>query len=113
MDEKGFLIGTLIKAKRIFSQRAFEASRVDNIVQDGNREQITIIATICADGLYLLFSLIYAAISGNLQDFQLQDFKPNEYPCFFTLLLTGWMNNELGFIQLTKIFNHKTKQKAC
>jgi hypothetical protein len=32
MDEKGFLIGALIKAKRIFSRRAFEAGRVDYMV---------------------------------------------------------------------------------
>jgi hypothetical protein len=38
------------------------------MVQDGNREWITVVATICADGLYLSPSLIYAAISGNLQD---------------------------------------------
>jgi hypothetical protein len=66
MDEKGFLIGALIKAKRIFSWRAFKAGRVNYIVQDGNREWITIIATIYADGLYLLPSLIYTTISSNL-----------------------------------------------
>ena len=68
MDEKGFLIGALIKARRIFSWRAFEAGRVDYIIQDGSREWITLVATICADGSYLLPGLIYPAISGNLQD---------------------------------------------
>ena len=38
IDEKGFLISVFIKTKRIFSQRAFEASRVNYIVQDSNRE---------------------------------------------------------------------------
>jgi hypothetical protein len=32
MDEKGFLIGALTKARRIFSRRAFEAGRVDYII---------------------------------------------------------------------------------
>ena len=113
MDEKGFLISALIKARRIFSQRAFEAGRVDYMVQDGSREWITLVATICANGLYLSPSLIYLVISSNLQDFWLQDFKPNKYPCFFTLSPTGWTNNELGSMWLTKIFNRETKQKAC
>jgi len=68
MDKKEFPVGALIKAKRIFSWRAFEAGRVNYIVQDGSREWITLIATICANGSYLLPSLIYAAISSNLQD---------------------------------------------
>ena len=66
MDKKGFLIGALIKARRIFSWKAFKASRVNYMVQDGSREWITLIATIYADGLYLLPSLIYPAIFGNL-----------------------------------------------
>jgi len=36
MDEKGFLIGFLQKSKCIFSKRAFEAGRVNNVIQDGN-----------------------------------------------------------------------------
>ena len=66
MDEKEFLIGVLTKARRIFSWRAFEAGRVDYMVQDGSREWITLVATICADGLYLSPGLIYPAISSNL-----------------------------------------------
>jgi Tc5 transposase DNA-binding domain len=50
MDEKGFLIGQLSKVRRVFTRNAYEAGRVEHVMQDGNREWITLIATICADG---------------------------------------------------------------
>ena len=71
MDKKGFLIGFFQKAKRIFIKKAFEAKRIKYMVQNGNREWIIIIVTICADGLSLLPALIYQAVSDNIQDTQL------------------------------------------
>nr|POE44882.1 hypothetical protein CFP56_78934 [Quercus suber] len=68
MDEKGFLLGFLTKAKRIFSKQAFESKRMLGNIQDGNREWITIIATICADGTAIAPALIYKGSTGNLQD---------------------------------------------
>lgn len=68
MDKKGFLIGFLKKSRRVFAKKAYNAGRASNIVQDGNREWITILAAICADGTRLLPGLIYQAVSGNIQD---------------------------------------------
>jgi hypothetical protein len=59
MDEKGFLIGALQKVKRVFTKKVFEAGRLKHVVQDGNREWITVLATICADGSTLSPALIY------------------------------------------------------
>jgi hypothetical protein len=59
MDEKGFLIGFLQKARRVFTKEAFDSGRLRNISQDGNREWITVLATICADGTTLSPGLIY------------------------------------------------------
>ena len=59
IDEKGFLIGLLNKIKRIFTKMAFEAGRLKHVIQDGNREWIILLATICADGIRLLPALIY------------------------------------------------------
>jgi hypothetical protein len=59
MDEKGFLTGSLTKAKRIFTKQWFENQQLLGNVRDGSREWITIIATICADGTALPPSLIY------------------------------------------------------
>ena len=89
MDEKGFLIGILSKLKRIFSKNAWEKTSLIGAGQDGNREWITIIATICADGSNLSPGLIYQAVSGNIQDSWLQDFDPKEHPAFFASSPTG------------------------
>ena len=66
MDEKGFLVGMLTKLKRVFFKAAFESGRVKNTIQDGNREWITVLATICADGTTLSPGLIYQAVSGDI-----------------------------------------------
>ncbi len=68
MDEKGFLIGILSKMKRIFSKRRYKEGGIRQTIQDGNREWITIIAYICADGSSLTPALIYQALTGNIQD---------------------------------------------
>ena len=68
MDEKGFLIGVLLKMKRVFSCRRYEEGGIKQIIQDGNREWITTIACICADGTSLTPALIYQALTRNIQD---------------------------------------------
>ena len=112
MDEKGFLIGILSKMKRIFSRRRYEEGSIKQIIQDGNREWITTIAAICADGSALSLGLIYQATTGLIQDSWLQDFDPNAHSCFFASSPSGWTNNELGFQWLTQIFERETKPKA-
>ena len=67
MDEKGFLIGVMKKSKRIFTKSAYSPKQLLGHVQDGNREWITVLATICADGSWLPPGLIYKASTGNLQ----------------------------------------------
>ena len=68
MDEKGFLNGILSKSKRVFSREQYERGKFKSMLQDGNREWITSIACICADGSTLTPALIYQAVSGNVQD---------------------------------------------
>jgi hypothetical protein len=112
MDEKGFLIGVLSKAKRIFSRRQYEKGGLKQRLQDGNREWITTVACICADGTSLSSGLIYQAVSGDIQDTWLQDFNPNDHHCFFTSSPSGWTNDELGYAWLTTLFDRETKAKA-
>jgi hypothetical protein len=50
MDEKGFSLGTMTKQHRIFTKEAVKGGRIKGFSHDGNREWITILATICADG---------------------------------------------------------------
>ncbi|KAI9034731.1 uncharacterized protein KD926_006352 [Aspergillus affinis] len=112
MDEKGFLIGVLAKGKRIFSKKAFERDGMKQRLQDGNREWITTIACICADGTSLSPGLIYQAVSSKLQDSWLQDFEVSQHKCFFASSPSGWTNDELGYAWLRDIFDRETKAKA-
>ena len=59
MDEKGFLIGVLNKSKRIYTKSEAVRGRLFGASQDGNREWITTIASVCADGTSLPLGLIY------------------------------------------------------
>ena len=67
MDEKGFLIGITSKSKRLFSRRMWEKKEVTASLQDGNREWITLLACVCADGTALPPSLIYQAAGKAIQ----------------------------------------------
>ena len=112
MDEKGFLLGMLQKGKRYFSRRKYEETGLKQRLQDGNREWITSIGAICADGTALSPTLIYQAVSGNVQDTWLQDYDPQEQKCYFTSSQSGWTNDKIGYTWLVNTFDRETKAKA-
>ena len=112
MDEKGFLIGFLTKSKRVFTKATFEKKRLLGAIRDGNRDWITVLATICADGTWIAPALIYQAVTGNLQDSWLQDFDGRGDKAFIASSATGWTNDELGMQWLEKVFDRETKKKA-
>ena len=112
MDEKGFLIGHLQKVKRIFPKALMRTHKLLGTGQDGSRQWITLVATICADGSSLSPALIYKAVSGDIQDTWLQDYRPNEHPCWFASSLNGWTSNELGMSWLQSLFDTQTSEKA-
>ena len=49
MDEKGFLIGRITKARRVFSKHLKASRKLLGAGQDGSREWITVVATICGE----------------------------------------------------------------
>lgn len=49
MDEKGFMIGVIGRAKRLFSRRQWEKKEVTAALQDGNRKWIMVLAAVCGD----------------------------------------------------------------
>jgi len=106
MDEKGFLIGVLQKTKRVWSK----STEIRGAGQDGNREWITIVATVCMDGSSLPPTVIYQSDSGNLQDAWLEDFSSEDV--FFTTSPNGWTSNSLAINWLTEVFDRHTKGKA-
>lgn len=112
MDEKGFLIGFLTKAKRIFTKQWYESDHLLGNIQDGNREWVTLVATICADGTALPPGLIYMAKTGDIQDSWVQDLDADTHTAQFASSPSGWTNDELGFEWLVKIFDQHSKTKA-
>ena len=112
MDEKGFLIGHLQKSRRIFPKALMQQQKLLGTGQDGSREWITLIATICADGSSLPPALIYKAVSGDLQDSWLQDYDPQEHACWFASSPNGWTSDQLGLSWLQSLFDKQTSDKA-
>lgn len=112
MDEKDALIGRLQKTQRVFAKDLYKQGRLVGAGQDGSREWITVVATICADGTSLSPTLIYKAVSGNLRDAWLDDFEPSRQSCYFTSSPNGWTSDELGYSWLTGLFEKETVIKA-
>lgn len=105
------MIGKLQKTRRIFNLEHWASGKLRGAGEDGNREWITLVACICADGSYLPPSIIYSAKTGNLQTTWLEDFDPKEHTCHFASSEKGWTNDKLGFKWL-EIFDRYTKAKA-
>ncbi|KAF2821576.1 hypothetical protein CC86DRAFT_426990, partial [Ophiobolus disseminans] len=68
MDEKGFHLGRGEGSTRIFSRDLWESGGCWQPIADGNREWMTVIAAVCADGSALPPSVLYAATSSNIQE---------------------------------------------
>ena len=68
MDEKGFLLGILQKTQRIYSAKELRKGLLKGAGQDGNREWITMLGSICMDGTPIPPALIYQADSKDLQN---------------------------------------------
>jgi hypothetical protein len=111
MDEKGCMLGILTRSKRVFSRRLYEEGKIKAHVQDGNREWITLLACICADGSALAPALIYQSASGSIQDTWLQAMRPEDR-VYISSSPSGWTNNDIGLSWLKKVFDRSTKEKA-
>ena len=112
MDEKGFIIGVLRKMRRVYSKEAFQKGNIIAAGQDGNREWITLVASICMDGSWIPPTLIYQAVSGDVQNTWVTEVNPIDHNVHFASTATGWTNENLGFEWLTNIFDRFTKGKA-
>jgi hypothetical protein len=112
MDEKGFMLGVLTRSKRVFSKRLYKEGKIKAHIQDGNREWITLLACICADGSALEPAIIYQSTSGSIQDSWLQAFDPDDHRARFASSPSGWTNNDIGLAWLKQVFDRATKAKA-
>jgi hypothetical protein len=77
----------------------------------GNREWITLLACICADGSALAPALIYQSGSGSIQDTWLQALRPEDQ-VYISSSPSGWTNNDIGLSWLKQVFDRSTKEKA-
>jgi hypothetical protein len=112
MDEKGFLLGTIGKSKRIFSKTLWEQGGVKKSMQDGNSEWITTVACICADGSALPPVLLFASNNSTLQCTWVKDIKATKHSAHIGSTPTGWSNDEMGLDWLKNVFDRYTKTKA-
>jgi hypothetical protein len=64
--EKGFLIGLARNLQRIMTKKDYDSGKITSAKQDGSREFISLLASICTDGTKLPPVLIYKGASGDL-----------------------------------------------
>jgi hypothetical protein len=105
------LIGLCQSVKRIITKEAYNSGKVTKNTQDGSREFISLLATICADGTRLPAALIYKGKTNSLQDTWLQDVLEGE-EAYFASSINGWSSNAFGLDYLKKVFDPYTKKKA-
>ncbi len=111
MDEKGFIISVLHKQHRVFSREAYESKRVTQGSHDGNREWVSLLAAICADGSSLPPALIWPAESNNIQNTWVADLNRNTH-VYSARSPTGWSNDDAALGWLSQVFDRHTKEKA-
>ena len=110
-DEKGFIIRLMNRVYRIMTLEALWSRRITHTMTDGNREFVTLLACICADGTSTLVSLIYKGESHNLQDSWVDQIEETD-EVYFAASANGWTYKSLGLQWLQKVFNPATKAKA-
>ena len=110
-DEKGFVIGMASATKRIMSKDALDSGRIPNASQDGNREFLSLLACIGADGTALPPALVYRGEAGSLLDSWVEDWKM-ENEAFFAVSDNGWSSDSLGLHWLRHVFHRSTVGKA-
>lgn len=81
-------------------------------MQDGNREWITTVACICADGSALPPVLNFASNNSTLQSTWVKDIGAGNHSAHVGSSLTGWSNDEMGLDWLKNVFDRYTKEKA-
>lgn len=112
MDEKGFIIGITGRSKRVFSKAAYKQKRVRDSLQDSNREWITLLACVCADGTKLSPGVLFSSNANAIQNAWVDAIQPGKHSVFVAPSLSGWATNDIGLAWLEQVFNRETKHKT-
>ena len=110
-DDKGFLIGLAQKLKRFMTKKIYDSGKIKGAKQDGSREFISLLASICTDGTKIPQALIYKGKSGDLQNTWLDDLNEKD-DAFFASSANGWSSNAFRLAYLTQVFDPCTRAKA-
>lgn len=79
MNEKGFAIRVQTRSKGAFSEASLGLASSKFVLQDGNRERITLTACVCVDGSRFRLSLIYYSQFEPIHNSWLQEINPNTH----------------------------------
>ena len=111
MDEKGFAIGILKKTRRVVNIRLLKQGKLKGAGQDGNRSWVSMIGSICADGTYLPAGIIFKG-QGGLQDTWVEEFDADNEIAYFCSTPSGYTNEDIAFLWLSRTFDRATREKA-
>jgi hypothetical protein len=112
MNEKGFMLGVEGKTKRWFSKEEWVKGGKRAAIQDGSRQWVTVLASICADGTTLPPGIIYDGKNGNIRDTWVDEISEEKHQVFVASLDSGWTNDDLGLAWLRDVFDRSTKEKC-
>jgi hypothetical protein len=112
MDEKGYMLGVIGKTKGVFNKVLCKQRRYKQPSHDANREWVTVIGAICADGTHLPPAVIFSADSERVQANWVHDIDPEIHNIRFSVSQSGWTNDDLGVAWLEQVFEPGTSKKA-
>jgi DDE superfamily endonuclease len=92
------------------TKEAYKRGRICYIQQDGNREFISLLACVCADGTALPPALIYQGALNDLQSTWIEDLNKQD-KAYFTSSANRWTCNDLGLAWLRR-FHKDTQHKS-
>jgi hypothetical protein len=111
LTEKGFLIGIAQCVKRILTRELYNSDQITAAKQDGSREFISLLSTICTDGTRVPPALIYKGSSRDLQSSWIEDLQESQ-EAYFASSANGWSSNAFGIIYITTVFDPATQAKT-
>jgi hypothetical protein len=100
----------LVGQKGSLARGCVERKHVTASLQDGNREWITLLACVCADGSTSPPGLIYQAAGTAVQSSWVESIDPRKHSVHLTTSPSGWTNDDVGLTWLEQVFDRYTKK---